>query len=71
VETIRSLYYQGPTVGVFELRNRKSCWPARPQTLFLTLEAAKLDSDLKKNPQLYLDLAAAYNNGARQAIRRL
>lgn len=27
------------------------------------LKAAKLESDLKKNPQLYLDLAAAYNDG--------
>jgi hypothetical protein len=29
------------------------------------LKAARLESDLKKNPQLYLDLAAAYNEGPR------
>jgi hypothetical protein len=29
------------------------------------LKAARYESDLKKNPQLYLDLAAAYNDGPR------
>lgn len=29
------------------------------------LKSARYDSDLKKNPQLYLDLAAAYNDGPR------
>jgi len=55
------LYYQGPTVGVFELRNRKSMLASAPaDAIPYFLKAAKLDSDLKENPQLYLDLAAAY-----------
>jgi hypothetical protein len=29
------------------------------------LKAARYESDLKKNPQVYLDLAAAYNDGPR------
>ncbi len=32
------------------------------------LKAAKYESDLKKNPQLYLDLAAAYNDGPRAKL---
>jgi hypothetical protein len=32
------------------------------------LKAARLESDLKKNPQLYLDLAAAYNDGPRAKL---
>jgi len=32
------------------------------------LKAAKLESALKKNPQLYLDLAAAYNDGPRAKL---
>lgn len=32
------------------------------------IQAAKYDSDLKKNPQLYLDLATAYNEGPRAKL---
>jgi hypothetical protein len=32
------------------------------------IQAAKYDSDLKKNPQVYLDLAAAYNDGPRAKL---
>ena len=32
------------------------------------LKAARLESDLKKKPQLYLDLAAAYNDGPRAKL---
>ncbi len=32
------------------------------------LKAAKFESDLKKNPLLYLDLAAAYNDGPRARL---
>ena len=32
------------------------------------LKVAKLESDRKKDPQLYLDLAAAYNNGPRAKL---
>lgn len=32
------------------------------------IQAAKYDSDLKKNPQLYLDLATAYNDGPRAKL---
>jgi hypothetical protein len=32
------------------------------------LKSARYDSDLKKNPQLYLDLAAAYNDGPRAKL---
>ena len=32
------------------------------------LKAARLESDLKKNPQLYLDLAGAYNDGPRAKL---
>jgi len=32
------------------------------------LKSARYDSDLKKNPQLYLDLAAAYNEGPRAKL---
>ena len=32
------------------------------------IKAAKYDSDLKKNPQVYLDLATAYNDGPRAKL---
>jgi hypothetical protein len=32
------------------------------------IQAAKYDSDLKKNPQVYLDLATAYNDGPRAKL---
>ena len=34
------------------------------------LKAARYETDLKKNPQLYLDLAAAYNDGPRAALTK-
>jgi len=34
------------------------------------LKAAKFESDLKKNPQLYLDLAGAYNDGPRAVLTK-
>jgi hypothetical protein len=36
----------------------------------LLLKAAKYESDLKKNPQVYLDLAAAYNDGPRATLTK-
>lgn len=33
-------------------------------------KAARFESDLKKNPQLYLDLAAAYNDGPRAVLTK-
>jgi tetratricopeptide (TPR) repeat protein len=36
----------------------------------LLLKTAKYESDLKKDPQLYLDLATAYNNGPRAVLTK-
>jgi len=44
-------------------RSKLKASPA--DALTYLIKAAKYDSDLKKNPQLYLDLAAAYNDGPR------
>ncbi len=42
--------------------------PAPADAITNLLNAAKFDSDLKKNPLLYLDLATAYNDGPRAKL---
>lgn len=47
----------------------KSKLKASPADAITSLiQAAKFESDLKKNPQLYLDLATAYNEGPRAKL---
>lgn len=53
------LAYLNYEIGKSILKNT----PAEAIPYFL--KAARFDSELKKNPQLYLDLAAAYNDGPR------
>ena len=47
---------------------KASLKPAPADAINFLLKAAKFDSDLKKNPQLYLDLAGAYNSGPRAKL---
>src|SRR5438309_578508 len=43
---------------------------APPEAITDLLKVAKIESDVKKNPQLYLDLAAAYEAGPRAKLSK-
>ena len=47
---------------------KASLKPAPADAVTFLLKAAKFDSDLKKNPLFYLDLATAYNDGPRAKL---
>jgi len=47
---------------------KASLKPAPADAIPYLLKAAKFESDLKKNPLLYLDLATAYNDGPRAKL---
>jgi hypothetical protein len=55
----QALAYLNYVVGKANLKS------APADSIPYLLKAARYESDLKKNPQLYLDLAAAYNDGPR------
>jgi hypothetical protein len=58
----QALAYLNWTVGKSKLAS------APADALTDLLKAAKIEGDVKKNPQLYLDLAAAYESGPREKL---
>jgi hypothetical protein len=58
----QALAYLNWTVGKSKLTS------APAEALTDLLKAAKIESEVKKNPQLYLDLAAAYESGPRAKL---
>lgn len=58
----QALAYLNWTVGKSKITS------APADAITSLLKAAKIESEVKKNPQLYLDLAAAYENGPRAKL---
>jgi len=60
----QALAYLNWTIGKSKLAS------APPDAITDLLKVAKIESDVKKNPQLYLDLAAAYEAGPRAKLSK-